>query len=170
MVGAVANAACGRCSEQQAGAAVEICRTIVRWQISGTANGSCVAARPQGMRRFSFKYITYRGVAQFGRALRSGRRGRRFKSCRLDQNRKSVHESGRIFDFVLFIFHYSIFIIHLLVKRQQYFTSAWQHISLHSLENVVIMYLRTFTPAFFLLVKKKRGVINGLHCKGEIYK
>ena len=26
-----------------------------------------------------------RGVAQFGRALRSGRRGRRFKSCRLDQ-------------------------------------------------------------------------------------
>ena len=26
----------------------------------------------------------YRGVAQFGRALRSGRRGRRFESCRLD--------------------------------------------------------------------------------------
>ena len=25
-----------------------------------------------------------RGVAQLGRALRSGRRGRRFKSCRLD--------------------------------------------------------------------------------------
>ena len=25
-----------------------------------------------------------RGVAQFGRALRSGRRGRRFKSCRID--------------------------------------------------------------------------------------
>ena len=28
---------------------------------------------------------SYRGVAQFGRALRSGRRGRRFKSCHLDQ-------------------------------------------------------------------------------------
>ena len=25
-----------------------------------------------------------RGVAQFGRALRSGRRGRKFESCRLD--------------------------------------------------------------------------------------
>ena len=29
-------------------------------------------------------FIIYRGVAQFGRALRSGRRGRRFKSCHLD--------------------------------------------------------------------------------------
>ena len=28
--------------------------------------------------------VLRRGVAQFGRALRSGRRGRRFKSCRLD--------------------------------------------------------------------------------------
>ena len=26
-------------------------------------------------------------MAQFGRALRSGRRGRRFESCHLDQNR-----------------------------------------------------------------------------------
>ena len=30
----------------------------------------------------------FRGVAQFGRALRSGRRGRRFKSCHLDQKRR----------------------------------------------------------------------------------
>ena len=29
-----------------------------------------------------------RGVAQFGRALRSGRRGRKFESCRLDFVRK----------------------------------------------------------------------------------
>ena len=29
-------------------------------------------------------FITYRCVAQLGRALRSGRRGRRFKSCRID--------------------------------------------------------------------------------------
>ena len=28
----------------------------------------------------------HRGVAQFGRALRSGRRGRKFESCRLDLN------------------------------------------------------------------------------------
>ncbi len=30
-----------------------------------------------------------RGVAQFGRALRSGRRGRKFESCHLDQKRTS---------------------------------------------------------------------------------
>ncbi len=29
--------------------------------------------------------VIVRGVAQFGRVLRSGRRGRRFKSCHLDQ-------------------------------------------------------------------------------------
>ena len=29
--------------------------------------------------------MCFRDVAQFGRALRSGRRGRRFKSCHLDQ-------------------------------------------------------------------------------------
>ncbi len=28
--------------------------------------------------------MIHRGVAQFGRALRSGRRGRKFESCRLD--------------------------------------------------------------------------------------
>ena len=33
--------------------------------------------------RFSYKLLL-RGVAQFGRALRSGRRGRRFKSCHFD--------------------------------------------------------------------------------------
>ena len=32
-----------------------------------------------------FYNLTIRGVAQFGRALRSGRRGRRFKSSRPDQ-------------------------------------------------------------------------------------
>lgn len=31
-----------------------------------------------------------RGVAQFGRALRSGRRGRRFKSCHLDHGKNSL--------------------------------------------------------------------------------
>ena len=56
--------------------------------------------------------MIYRGVAQFGRALRSGRRGRVFESRHLDQNRKSADENRRIFDFVLFIHHYSIFIIH----------------------------------------------------------
>ena len=30
-----------------------------------------------------------RGVAQFGRALRSGRRGRKFESCHLDQLQKA---------------------------------------------------------------------------------
>ena len=31
-----------------------------------------------------YTYVCDRGVAQFGRALRSGRRGRKFESCRLD--------------------------------------------------------------------------------------
>ena len=34
-------------------------------------------------------YRLYRDVAQFGRALRSGRRGRRFKSCHPDQKRQT---------------------------------------------------------------------------------
>ena len=39
-------------------------------------------------KRFTNNLIfTYRGVAQFGRALRSGRRGRGFESRRLDQTR-----------------------------------------------------------------------------------
>jgi hypothetical protein len=33
---------------------------------------------------FRYILIQYRGVAQVGRALCSGRRGRRFESCRLD--------------------------------------------------------------------------------------
>ena len=37
-----------------------------------------------------------RGVAQFGRALRSGRRGRRFKSCRLDFHFKDYICGGRL--------------------------------------------------------------------------
>ena len=32
----------------------------------------------------SFRFLFYRSVAQLGRALRSGRRGRRFKSCHSD--------------------------------------------------------------------------------------
>ena len=31
----------------------------------------------------------FRGVAQFGSALRSGRRSRKFESCHLDQNKKT---------------------------------------------------------------------------------
>ena len=32
--------------------------------------------------------VFFRGVAQFGSALRSGRRGRRFESCHLDQKQR----------------------------------------------------------------------------------
>ena len=35
-------------------------------------------------KKVGYTYVRNRGVAQFGRALRSGRRGRRFESCRLD--------------------------------------------------------------------------------------
>ena len=37
---------------------------------------------------FLFQPKEYRDVAQFGRALRSGRRGRRFESCHLDQKQR----------------------------------------------------------------------------------
>ena len=37
----------------------------------------------------------YRGVAQLGRALRSGRRSRRFKSCHLDHPRKTKKIFGQ---------------------------------------------------------------------------
>lgn len=41
---------------------------------------------------------TIRGVAQLGRTLRSGLRGRIFKSCRLDQSLNPIRD--RIFIFV----------------------------------------------------------------------
>ena len=40
-----------------------------------------------------YTYVCDRGVAQFGRALRSGRRGRKFESCRLDS--KAWWSSGQ---------------------------------------------------------------------------
>ena len=41
---------------------------------------------------------SHRGVAQFGRALRSGRRGRKFESCHLDHRiRKRLPFFGRRF-------------------------------------------------------------------------
>ena len=39
--------------------------------------------------------IFVRGVAQFGRALRSGRRGRKFESCRLD-SKKTIRPDGQV--------------------------------------------------------------------------
>ena len=44
-----------------------------------------------------------RCVAQFGRALRSGRRGRRFKSCRIDswQGRRSIWRNSDVPVFLL---------------------------------------------------------------------
>ena len=35
-------------------------------------------------------YFALRDVAQLGRALRSGRKGRRFESCHPDQNKKTA--------------------------------------------------------------------------------
>lgn len=42
-------------------------------------------------------YRSYRDVAQFGRALRSGRRGRRFKSCHPDHCMVKARCSHRAF-------------------------------------------------------------------------
>ena len=50
-----------------------------------------------------FVRSAFRGVAQFGRALRSGRRGRGFESRRLDAK---TLEFSRVFFFVLhFVLH-----------------------------------------------------------------
>ena len=52
--------------------------------------------------------LFYRSVAQLGRALRSGRRGRRFKSCHSDffiyQNAKLLNEALRFFLHLLIVF------------------------------------------------------------------
>ena len=43
----------------------------------------------------------YRGVAQFGRAPRSGRGGRKFESCHLDQKVTTVKFYGSYFSFAV---------------------------------------------------------------------
>ena len=42
-----------------------------------------------------YKNKTHRCVAQLGRALRSGRRGRRFKSCRIDEKNEYTVRCAR---------------------------------------------------------------------------
>ncbi len=48
---------------------------------------------------YNCNVIIFRGVAQFGRALRSGRRGRKFESCHSDQRNHGTALPSR--DFVL---------------------------------------------------------------------
>ena len=47
-----------------------------------------------------YRLIKYRDVAQFGRALRSGRRGRRFESCHLDQKKLLFEENKSFFSYI----------------------------------------------------------------------
>ena len=70
----------------------------------------------------SFLSVSYRGVAQFGRALRSGRRGRKFESCRLDDKkcRISFIEILHFFIFYyFFLFHFSFIRLHCRLKFQK---------------------------------------------------
>ena len=73
-------------------------------RISGTASWGLY--RPDGQHRptqrapLTASTILYRDVAQFGSALRSGRRGRRFESCHLDQQ-KSHPQSWVAFPLVV---------------------------------------------------------------------
>ncbi len=57
-----------------------------------------------------FIFATYRSVAQLGRALRSGRRGRRFKSCRFDSWKTVIPVKG-ITVFLLSYYVYSVFLL-----------------------------------------------------------
>ena len=50
-------------------------------------NNACIFLQSMVCLTSSRMTRAYRGVAQFGRALRSGRRGRKFESCRLDEIR-----------------------------------------------------------------------------------
>ena len=54
--------------------------------LGGLCNFMCVIlCRKSGNNWVNMiQYVNTRCVAQFGRALRSGRRGRRFESCRTD--------------------------------------------------------------------------------------
>ena len=78
-----ATAACGGCREHEKAPRSKCGDATASRRISGTARGYrplMVSPKRQS------ETISYRDVAQFGSALRSGRRGRRFKSCHLDQN------------------------------------------------------------------------------------
>lgn len=54
--------------------------------------------------------VSYRGVAQFGRALRSGRRGRKFESCRLDDKKCRISFIEILHFLFSTIFFYSILV------------------------------------------------------------
>ena len=56
---------------------------------TGRARRRDVPERFTGFQKLQ-KTIQYRGVAQLGRALRSGRRSRKFESCHLDQKAKGT--------------------------------------------------------------------------------
>ena len=47
--------------------------------------------------------VTNRRVAQLGRALRSGRRGRRFKSCRADEEKRTLKELSTLEECSFFV-------------------------------------------------------------------
>lgn len=66
-------------------------RNIAEWCNGSTADSDsvCLGSNPgtaanPGLRAAALSPGFLRGVAQFGRALRSGRRSRRFKSCHPD--------------------------------------------------------------------------------------
>ena len=60
-----------------------------------------------------------RGVAQLGGALRSGRRGRRFESCHLDQSENPVDGSWQDFRFIISYLLYFIFYIKTLLSNDR---------------------------------------------------
>ena len=68
---------------------------LINKEIEAWLGGLC------GIIAFAVRKEAFRVVAQFGRALRSGRRGRRFKSCRFDWNVRNPLIKG--FLFVLFV-------------------------------------------------------------------
>ena len=71
-------------------------------------------------------------MAQFGRALRSGRRGRRFKSCHLDQSRTSTRNSRvEVFLFYGFNLAFEVVYKHSTKKVQVFELGLFLFILLH---------------------------------------
>ena len=64
------------------------------WRQLGGSVPSPIAQGEQSSKRKTTKQILNRGVAQFGSALGSGPRGRRFESCHSDQSKKTSKDQS----------------------------------------------------------------------------
>ena len=94
-------------------------KTLFAERDAVTATGRACNASLSSIVCFLYFTTKYRGVAQLGRALRSGRRSRKFESCHLDQISTAIMILIRIVIAVL-VFSYNS----LIYKAFLYFESG----------------------------------------------